>query len=153
MGDYEREQARLEQMMNDLMGEEDGENVLYDDETSSDEEDLLETNGTNSDTEQEISDCEDFHKQETNELYYEGKDKVTKWGKHALPKNVRTRPENKVSRVPSSRLSTRSLQEPLEIWKNLINDTMLDLIVDSTNIFINSISGNYVRKSDVRLTN
>lgn len=153
MASYEEQQARLRKQWDGLLREE-NEAHIVDDVHSDSEEDALEVRDTDSASEQEFSEAEETA-EKTNEsgLYYLGKDKTTKWRRHVPPKNVRTRSENKVLRLPSSRLITRDLKEPLDIWKHFINDNMLDIIVDGTNIFIESLSDRYSRDSDARLTN
>ncbi|KAJ8942867.1 hypothetical protein NQ314_009931, partial [Rhamnusium bicolor] len=68
-------------------------------------------------------------------------------------KTVRTRKEDKVLRLPISRLATRTLKTPIEIFKYFINDEMVDLIVEHTNAYIDSVSDNFERERDARSTN
>lgn len=126
---------------------------IHDDVPSDSEEDQVEARESDTDSEQSLSDNDDVENTDPSVLYYIGKDKTTKWNKYIPARNVRNRSENFVVRLQSSRLPTRSLKESLDIWKYFVNDQMLDIIVDSTNIFIDSISGNYIRESDARSTN
>ncbi|KAH1022244.1 hypothetical protein HUJ04_011668 [Dendroctonus ponderosae] len=38
------------------------------------------------------------------------------------------------------------LKTPLEIWKDFINDEIVDIIVENSNIYISTISGHYVER-------
>ncbi|KAJ8969912.1 hypothetical protein NQ314_001529 [Rhamnusium bicolor] len=105
-------------------------------------------------TEQEISDSDEIVDMGyTNKLYYIGKDGHTQWKKHATNKRVKTRKENKYVRLPMARIRTRDLKEPLDIFRFFIEDTLLAIIVDNTNRYIDSIADKYTRESDCRRTN
>ncbi|KAJ8942979.1 hypothetical protein NQ314_009854 [Rhamnusium bicolor] len=153
MGDYEREQARLEKIMQDVLAESEAEEIA-EDLASDGEIDNLETRDLNSDTEQEISDSDEIVDMGyTNKLYYIGKDGHTQWKKHAPNKRVKTRKENKYVRLPMARIRTRDLKEPLDIFRFFVDDTLLAIIVDNTNRYIDSIADKYTRESDCRRTN
>ncbi|KAJ8945190.1 hypothetical protein NQ314_009305 [Rhamnusium bicolor] len=51
-----------------------------------------------------------------------------------------------------SRLPTRALKTPLEIWKYFITDEILFSIMDSTNKFINSVKEKFSHDRDARPT-
>ncbi|KAJ8926975.1 hypothetical protein NQ314_020616 [Rhamnusium bicolor] len=133
MASYEEQQEHLRRLM---------EEVPTNEEARKDD----------SDTEQDISDGE-AEDRSLNELCFIGKDKATKWMKQVPTKTVRTRKEDKVLRSPISRLATRTLNTPIEILKYFINDEMVDLIVQHTNAYIDSVSDNFERERDARSTN
>ncbi|KAJ8950204.1 hypothetical protein NQ318_003195, partial [Aromia moschata] len=82
-----------------------------------------------SESEQYISECDDEEITLSNNLSFIGKNGFTKWNKMAPPRNVRTRQENYVSRLPLSKLPTGSLKDPIDIWKYFVDDTIdTDLI-------------------------
>ncbi|KAG5900292.1 hypothetical protein JTB14_000819 [Gonioctena quinquepunctata] len=164
MASYEAEQARLLRPMEEVELSE----IEYDDELESEEEDSLGKRETDSESEQEISDIEDVevqgtgnememeisdHKVAGNEPTFIGKNEITQWSKVVPKKSIRIRAENKVLRLPISKLVVRSLKTRLEIFKYFIDNEMLSLIVRHTDIYISSIAANYVRERDASPTN
>lgn len=82
-----------------------------------------------------------------------GKDNVTYWKKHPpATKAVKTRSENLIKRLPGSSMATRSLKKPIEIWNYFFNEEILNIIVHSTNKYIQSVSDNYARPRDAKPT-
>lgn len=150
MASYEADQERLRRLMEEVMDDEIEE--VFDDESSESEDDAIEERVEDSDSEQDISDSE-RNAYPTDGPEFLGKDKISKWKKIVPKKSVRTRRENIVTILPSSKLATRSLKTPLETFKYFINDSMVDIIVENTNIYINSISNNFERSRDALPTN
>lgn len=151
---YEKEQERLEKLMEECMRE-DYEEIesLPDDDEDEGEEDAVEVQDVDTDTEQDISDSEPDTEVLAEELYFTGKDNETKWGKHQPPTNVRTRAENLVKHLPGPKRVVKDLKTPLLIWKYFFNDEMLSMIVEYTNQRIQSSRENYGRERDARETN
>lgn len=93
--DYQKEQARLLRLFEEV--ETDEQNYGSDDDDEQDDIDNVEQR-SGSDTEQEFDDgadnCDDVPVVVTREPYFIGKDNITKWDKHCPPKNVRTRHTN-----------------------------------------------------------
>lgn len=152
--DYEKEQARLLRLFEEVPT--DDENYGSDDDDEQGEIDNVETISNSSDTEQELDD--DVVNNEpvvavTREPCFIGKDNKTKWSKHCPPQNVRTRRTNIVLQLPGVKSYAKSKKSPLDIWLCLFDDEMLNKIVDCTNIKINSISQKFSRDRDVRSTN
>ncbi|KAG5866695.1 hypothetical protein JTB14_019770 [Gonioctena quinquepunctata] len=140
MGSYEAEQARLLQMLNEVDSESHTEHF---DESESDayESDHEEQQLDSSDTEQDISDNEIYETTFTNSVSYIGKDGTTRWKKHKPePKNVKTRQENIIKRLPGTTTATRGLKEPIEIWEYFITDEMINIIVNGTNDYKQSVN-------------
>lgn len=75
--------------------------------------------------------------------YILGKDKKTKWQKNLPTQNVRTRSHNIVTHFPGNLREARDIQTPLEAWSLFFNEPLVDLVLESTNIFINSVKNNY----------
>ncbi|KAJ8966737.1 hypothetical protein NQ314_003334 [Rhamnusium bicolor] len=123
------------------------------DESDAEESDNEEVQFENSDSEQGISDTEEGDVSASNSLSFVGKNGVTYWKKHShVPKTVRTRAENIVKKFPSPKLSTRSLKEAKEIWEYFINKDMINLIVEFTNQYIQSIVHKFERPRDATTT-
>lgn len=146
---YEREQARLEHLMEVVSTDDEEQDEKYDDSESEGEIDFVEERVAGSESEEDISDHEAGP---TNSAFFIGKDKKTKWKKHLPPKGVRTRSENKVLRLPISRLGTRSLKNHKDIFKFFIDDEMLNILIENTNAYIESIAYNFERDRDAKPT-
>ncbi|KAJ8943993.1 hypothetical protein NQ314_009576 [Rhamnusium bicolor] len=109
--------------------------------------------GCDDDDEQcEIDDIEQRSECSDSEVFI-CKGRITKWNKHCPSKNVRTRSANIVLQLPGVKPYDKSKNSSLDIWLCLFDEEMLNIIVDCTNIEINSISQNFSRERDVRPTN
>nr|XP_022901780.1 piggyBac transposable element-derived protein 4-like [Onthophagus taurus] len=153
MGDFEREQARLLALWEDVQSE-----IGDYDEISSDEGEIdnLNESDHNSDTEQDISDDEkDIDDNDNNQiragLFYLGKDGATKWFKHPPWPNVRTRSENIVTQLPVVRRGYRDGKTALECWKYFFTDEMLEVILNNTNERILMRSSTYGQKDQYKV--
>ncbi|XP_072394949.1 LOW QUALITY PROTEIN: uncharacterized protein [Diabrotica undecimpunctata] len=106
-----------------------------------------------SDTEQECEDDQTEGKVSfRREPYCIGKDKLTKWKKHCPPKNVRTRSTNILIRLPAIKEFVKTQLTPIDIWNCIFDEEMLNLVVDCTNIKIESVTNDYNRQRDVKPT-
>lgn len=65
---------------------------------------------------------------------YTGKDSITKWRKHALPRNVRTRQQNIVTHLPGVRPAGKNSKTPKECFLLFLDDSIIEKIVTYTNI-------------------
>lgn len=108
------------------------------------------TDFSNTDTEQEISDTEIKTVIEETDPSFVAKDGETVWKKHIPVKNVRTRSENLVTRLPGVRSVVKNLKSLLEIWKYFFSDEVLDIIVENTNKRIYLIKPKYARERERR---
>ncbi|KAG5868772.1 hypothetical protein JTB14_024590 [Gonioctena quinquepunctata] len=121
---YEKEQERLQRLLDEVLLEDfqTNENTYVEeepfDEHDSDESDHEEIIDHNTDSEQDIADADGTNDQyQTSARSFIAKDK-TCWKKHKPPrKQIRTRQENIIKRLPGSTLKTRHLKQPIEIWK------------------------------------
>lgn len=119
------------------------EEMIYDDSES--EIDFVEEREDGTGTELEMCDYE----QENivnDDLFFLGKDKSTTWMNHAPRKDVRTRGENKICSLPTSRILTRSLKAPTEIFKYFVSEKMIYIIVQNKNLNILPVSNNFERE-------
>lgn len=80
-----------------------------------------------------------------------GKDKKTKWRKSVITKNVRTRVQNIVIHLPGPKFIAKQMKSPLDCFNLLVNDVILNLITDCTNIYIRKVQYKYKNKSLCRL--
>ncbi|KAK9736145.1 Transposase IS4 [Popillia japonica] len=155
MMSYEKEQAYLTRLLEEVdTGEE-----SIDDEEDDHEIDNLEERIGDSETEQEgrIGDSEteqegDSEAEECADVYFTGKDGVTKWNKHQFSQRVRTSKANLLTRLPGVKGTAREVKSILGCWKLLFTDAMLNIIVNSTNKYIEAISDSYSRKRDCKPT-
>lgn len=80
------------------------------------------------------------------------KDRLVKWEKNSIPRNVRTRSVNLVRTLPGPVQNAKAAKTPVECFKLFIDDAIIDLITENTNIFIRSIAGNFTRERSCRVT-
>lgn len=89
------------------------------------------------------------------DLYF-SKDKlnnIMKWKKSVPSRpNIRTRSRNIVLHLPGSKGEARNAATEIECFNLFFDNTIIGLIVCSTNIYINKIKGKYERERDARLT-
>lgn len=160
---YEKEQARLENLMQEcLLEDEEEQTVEYDDQSDADEEENIEMSTHNSESEQEISGDEVEtvvldpiaytveERKSFSEPYFEGKDKKSKWYKNALQSTVRS--ETLKTHLPGAKSSTKDLKSILEIWHYFVDLDLLGKIVEYTNQHIISTQINYSRDRDAKIT-
>lgn len=81
-----------------------------------------------------------------------GKDKKTKWRKFIVTKNVRTRSQNIVIHLPGPKFIAKQMKSPLDCFNLLVNNIVLNLITDCTNIYIRKIQHKYKNTSLYRST-
>ncbi|XP_022184406.2 piggyBac transposable element-derived protein 4-like [Nilaparvata lugens] len=78
---------------------------------------------------------------------------VMKWAKSPpLPRNVRTRAENIIVRLPGTKGEAREKFSEIECFNLFMDDKLIRLIVTSTNIYINLIREKFQRDRDARMT-
>lgn len=148
MGDYEREQQRLQKLLEEVLTDEE----LPDDAESDQESNREEQQDTDSGSEQDITDTDENVLYTGNSTYI-GKDKVTRWKKHPLQRRtMKTRKENIVKRFPGPSKETKSLKDPAQIWGYFFDDKMIDIIVTNTNKYIETLKMNYSRNQDANST-
>ncbi|KAB0804671.1 hypothetical protein PPYR_01641, partial [Photinus pyralis] len=150
MDSYEKQQERLQKLMEECLVENEDATFDYDDKSDQDEDDDLEVDDHNSDSEQDVSDNEIVH--ESPVAYFIGKDKISKWNKHAPRKNVRKRKENIIKHFPGAKSATKNVKSILEIWQHFLDPDMIHEIV-LTNKHIDSVQDNYSRNRDAKHTN
>lgn len=80
------------------------------------------------------------------------KDKLVRWSKTCEPRNIRTRSVNLVRTLPGPTGIAKHAKTPQECFEIFINDEIVNIITENTNIYINTISGNFQRERACRLT-
>lgn len=134
------------------------------DEVESDEteEDMdVESYHHDTESEQEISEIDEHaseresnSEEETHEegpeKFYWGKDKITKWKKDRPNTQVRTRSQNIIKLFPGTKGNARNVRSEIDCLKLFINDTVIEIITVSTNIYIDKIKNNFQRFRDAR---
>lgn len=82
-----------------------------------------------------------------------GKDRKSYWRKHApKPKNVRTRQENIIVKLPGPTAVTKNLRDPIDIWNYFMDKNIIDIIVKMTNKYILLFQQTYSRTRDANTT-
>ncbi|KAI4468386.1 transposase is4 [Holotrichia oblita] len=145
---YEAEQARLQLLMDECMNFD----IEFDDEEDKNEVDNLKTFEEDTDTEQEVDDEDTVSETFEGPLFF-GRDKKSKWRKHASTQKVKTRSKNIVTQLPGVRGPVKEVKEPLAIWKHFFDINLLNMIIDNTNKYIASVANNYSRDTYTRPTN
>ncbi|XP_054706863.1 uncharacterized protein LOC129216672 [Uloborus diversus] len=134
-------------------------------EVESDEESIDEENAVDNFLEEHFSDHENFSEHDTeseedgdseneelnNSEWFFAKDGV-KWKKTKFRQNVRTRCFNIVSHLPGTKGLAKNVTNPLNSWELYIDDSMIQIIVECTNIFIEKCAPNFSRDRDARKT-
>lgn len=109
--DFDKEQQRLLKLLEEVESD-----IEFDDNESDGEEDVIETRDEDSESEQELEDNDEEVESEGPFIF--GKDKSTKWRKHAPQnKNVRTRAVNLVKHLPGVKRDFMNLKDPVSIWQ------------------------------------
>lgn len=120
----------------------------FEDEVDTDGEDEIETRQESSETEED--DNEDVDNIEEDAEYFVGKDKETRWSKNPPSQRVRSRSHNLIRKLPGVVGAAKSARTPLECWSCLFSDDILNIIVQYTNQYIESIKPSFQRERDAR---
>ena len=109
------------------------------------------------DTDSEVS-CQSDGDNENEDLHpgqlFIGRDKTTRWKRYmTAPRNIRTRTENIVLRLPGPVARAREAKEPLETFCLFMDDLIIRIITTNTNHYIGSVASNFSRERDARPTN
>lgn len=127
-----------------------------DDESDRDEEDHIEEEIDDSNSEQEGSDTDEQlqkHEEDKERLCFLAKDGTTKWMKHPQrPANVRTLSCNIITDLPGPKSKACETQNEIDIFNLFFDDTIFEIIMNSTNIFIDKIREKFTRERDARYT-
>ncbi|XP_050510423.1 piggyBac transposable element-derived protein 4-like isoform X2 [Diabrotica virgifera virgifera] len=113
--------------------------------------DGVEERDEGSDTEQEGAD-EDEDSFEKSNIFYLGKDKVTKWNRTAQKRNVPRVSDNNITQLLGVIGEAKLAKTPVECWNCLFTNDILNDIVMYTNQYIDAIKGRFSRERDVNNT-
>lgn len=151
---YEREQARLRKLWEELEREE----VADDDEEElAQEEDIVENRDADSETEEE-ADSDEGNEENISAVtlrvpQFLGKDGTSKWLKRCPNKRVRTRRDNIIRiHLPGVRAVAKNAKSVQECWSLFFTEEMLNSIVDNTNKYISNVMSKYTRERNARVT-
>nr|CAH7730726.1 unnamed protein product [Callosobruchus chinensis] len=123
-------------------------------ETDSEEEDALSKSSHYSDSEQGM---DDIHEEQVDvspddDNYYLGKDGTTKWGKVKRSTKIKTRACNIITYLPGPKDAARMEKSEIGIWNFFLDENISQILVTSTNIYIDKIRTNFSRERDARYT-
>jgi len=90
-----------------------------------------------SDSEQNIISNEEVEAMYTDELYYTGKDKVSKWRKTESTKHSKTKKHNIIKNSSGLTSRSKNIESEIDSFMKIIDLDMVDKIVKYTNIYIN----------------
>ncbi|XP_039298418.1 uncharacterized protein LOC120354781 [Nilaparvata lugens] len=152
-------QKNIEELQRFLEDDDDEDPAANEDlgeESDIDSQDEVEEQQGDSDTEQDcdkFSDDEDTTSEETDETFFLGKDKKTKWLKKSPGSTFRrVQSQNIVTHLPGVKGNARNAKSAFECWSNLFTDDILDTIVTCTNQYMNSIKDQFSRERDIKPT-
>lgn len=135
----------------DELNEASEEEAIDPDESDSGESDHLSISNHYSESEQ--SDGEETEYQgESQDLFFLGKDKTTKWLKEVPKKNVRTRKENIITHLPGPKAVASKITQEDKLLDLFLDSNVYKIIVDCTNIYINIVKNKFQRERDARTT-
>lgn len=76
--------------------------------------------------------------------FYKGRNETTKWRKTYFSQSVRTRKHNIVTmHLHGNIRAAMNVHSPLESWLLFFSKPLIDLVLESTNIYIDSVRNNY----------
>lgn len=104
------------------------------------------------DTDTEQSGDEESDYGEEHNSFYLGKDGRTKWVKSLSKRNVRTRRENIITHLPGPKGEATKISSEGKLLDLFLDSNVYDVIVASTNIYINLMKENFSRERDARET-
>lgn len=77
-------------------------------------------------------------------IFYKGRNGATKWRKSCSLRSVRTRRQNIVTmHLPGSVRAAMDVHSPLESWQLFFSKSLIETVLESTNIYIDSVRNNY----------
>ena len=148
MATYEQMENRILRLL------EEAEDEVYDnsDSEENDEcEELVHNSDSETDSEENFVD-QDLTQSETEESFFIGRDKKTRWMKNAPPTNIRTRRQNIVTRLPGVRGVAKCAKSALECFLLFIDDDIIRKITTYTNLYIGKIAPNFNRERNAKQT-
>ncbi|GBM24317.1 hypothetical protein AVEN_158875-1 [Araneus ventricosus] len=84
-----------------------------------------------------------------NAEWFSPKDGV-QWRKTKFRQNIRTRCHSIVSRLPGTKGTAKDVTSPVKSWELFIDDNVMQLIVDCTNIFNEKCAPHFSRERNER---
>lgn len=119
------------------------------DKEDTDTEEVIQERNEDSETDQDAESSDD---EGPGLEFFLGKDKVTKWSKKKPSAKVRKGAHNVLLRLPGTIGDARYAKSPHECWKCIFSESIIEMIVKYTNIYIEKIQGNYERERDAKPT-
>lgn len=153
---YEKEVERLQRLFDEVPSDEERDE---NEDSDTDIDEVIESDH-NSATEQELTDDENNDDPQNNvpiqagsrrHLFFTTRHGMT-WNKICSTRSVRTRQHNLLKILPGVIGNAKNAKTPLECLELFFDETILQKIVECTNIYIQSISHRYQDKSDTRPT-
>ena len=96
------------------------------------------------------SDTETDDVSENGDTFFIGRDGKTKWMKEKYRSNVRTPAKIIMLKLPGNTKYVKDISTPSQAWSIILDETMLDLLVKSTNIYIGIVRDKFIRERDAK---
>lgn len=122
-------------------------------------EDIVEKSDHETDSELEVASegnersSENTDSEQTNDNFYVGKDKITRWKKSCGNLQVRVRAHNIIKYLPGPKVEARNALSAIDCIKPFMFDDVIKIIVGSTNVYIENVKHKFLRERDSRFTN
>lgn len=142
---YEVEMQRLRDLLETVESDED---CISESEEDTDSEIFSEHN-TDTEEDDELNDSTDDDDDPDD---FVGKDGKTVWKKNKFRQNVRVRSHNIMTHLPGPVREARDVTDPFSSWNILIDNTIISMIVECTNLYISEIALHYKRERDAKTT-
>lgn len=79
---------------------------------------------------------------------FTGKDRITKWSKHAPRPNIRREKHNIIIKLPGVKPVAKTAKTVLDAWKLFFSDEIMQHITNCTNMYLKKMRENYTRERD-----
>lgn len=144
---YNEEMERLRKLLEEVSTDEES---IEENDAFSDCDEMFSEHDTSS--EEEIESDEEDAVESNSDDCFTGKDGKTIWKKTKFRQNFRTLARNIISKLPGNIGEAKDVTSPIESWNLLLDENILNTIVTCTNIYIDTISGNFQRERDANKT-
>lgn len=140
---YEQEMKRLQEMLEVVSSDEEN---IEEELEDSDDEDLFSDH--QSESSEECDSSEDDVCDQTD--FFIGKDKTTKWHKEPFRVQKRRAPQNIIRKLPGNTQLSKNVTSPIDAWRLIFDDSIIEMVLECTNIYIEKICGNFKRQRDTK---
>ncbi|XP_055936820.1 piggyBac transposable element-derived protein 4-like [Argiope bruennichi] len=140
---YDEEMERVRKLLEEVSSDEE---TIEEEIEDSDNEDVFSEH--QSESEEECRSSDDEVCEQTS--FFVGKDKTTKWQKEPFRNQKRIPVQNIIKKLPGNTQFSKHVTSPIDAWRLIFDDSIIEMIVKCTNTYVESISGNFKRERDAK---